>query len=197
MFFHPVAQSNHALLLLGAARDRTLTLSRPNCMERLGTGGARQNVPHHPCDKACFMRTMPTRKSADGCPEADANCTMLEDTLVMIMLGVAMSYLMSCFRSSFSAHYTRHPSAAATDRNNEASPPLHPSQPFPLLDHWSQTLPVGRGEKTPTPKTTSRIGTLLRTPGRITARSLLVYFTTKVPLVRLSRVLNTPRTLPY
>ena len=48
----------------------------------------------------------------------------------------------------------------------------------------TRSLKLGRGEKTPTPKTRFSISTLLRTPGRFTARPLPVYFTTKLPVVR-------------
>ena len=43
---------------------------------------------------------------------------------------------------------------------------------------------VGRREKTPTPKTRFSIWTLLRNPGRYTARPLRVHFTTKMSVVR-------------
>ena len=49
---------------------------------------------------------------------------------------------------------------------------------------------LGRGEKTPTPKTRFSIWTLLRTPGRFTTRSLPVYFTTKMSVVRPFSVLG-------
>ena len=49
---------------------------------------------------------------------------------------------------------------------------------------------LGRGEKTPTPKTRVSIWTLLRTPGRFTTRPLLVHFTTKMSVVRPFSVLS-------
>ena len=48
----------------------------------------------------------------------------------------------------------------------------------------------GRREKTPTPKTRSSIWTLLRTPGRLTARPLPVHFSTKMSVVRPFSVLS-------
>ena len=53
-----------------------------------------------------------------------------------------------------------------------------------------EQVEVGRGEKTPTPKTRVSIWTLLRTPGRFTTRSLPVYFTTKMSVVRPFSVLS-------
>ena len=52
--------------------------------------------------------------------------------------------------------------------------------------------PGGRAakEKTPTPKTGFSIWTLLRTPGRFTARPLPVHFTTKKSVVRPFSVLS-------
>ena len=49
---------------------------------------------------------------------------------------------------------------------------------------------LGRREKTPTPKTSFSIWTLLRTPGRFTTRPLPVHFTRKMSVVRPFLVLS-------
>ena len=50
--------------------------------------------------------------------------------------------------------------------------------------------PSGIREKTPTPKTSFSIWSLLRTPGRFITRPLLVHFTTKMSVVRPFSVLR-------
>ena len=51
-------------------------------------------------------------------------------------------------------------------------------------------LRFGRRKKTPTPKTRVSIWTLLRNPGRFTARPFPVYFTTRLSVVRTFSVLS-------